>query len=146
MVSAQAVHRHALPLLRAVVPSLRDAGWQIAPIVIAEQARVAIGDAIGELMRARLTAILIGERPGLSAPDSLGVYLTYNPRPGVRDSDRNCISNIRPEGLSYALAARRLLFLMTEARRRKLTGVALKDETLGAGVSDEASLLGGETV
>ena len=121
--SALAVHRHAKPLLDAVLPRLQ--GWHLAPVVIAEQARVAIGDEIGELLGARLAVVLIGERPGLSSPDSLGIYLTWEPRPGRTDAERNCISNIRAEGLSYAAAAENLIFLMTEARVRKLSGVRL---------------------
>ena len=122
--SALAVHRHAVPLLDVVLPNL---DWRIAPIAIVEQARVAIGDEIGELLGAKLVVAIIGERPGLSAPDSLGVYLTWQPRPGRTDAERNCISNIRAEGLSYELAAHKLLFLMNESRRLKLSGVKLKE-------------------
>jgi len=116
--SALAVERHAGPLLELLLP--RFSG----PVVLVEQGRVAIGKAFG----APLVVVLIGERPGLSAPDSLGVYLTWHPRDGLTDADRNCISNIRAEGLSYAAAAHKLLFLITEARRRKLSGVTLKEE------------------
>jgi ethanolamine ammonia-lyase small subunit len=126
--SALAVERHAAALLRHVVPELRRDGWALAPVVLAEQGRVAIGDEAGQLLGARLVAVLIGERPGLSAPDSLGVYLTFAPRPGRVDAERNCVSNIRPEGLDYPAAAHKLLWLMREARRRRLTGVALKEE------------------
>ena len=122
--SALAVHRHAVPLLDVVLPKL---DWHIAPVVIACQGRVAIGDEIGEMLGASLAIVLIGERPGLSSPDSLGVYLTWQPKPGKIEAERNCISNIRTEGLSYELAAHKLLFLMTEARRRKLSGVDLKE-------------------
>jgi ethanolamine ammonia-lyase small subunit len=125
--SALAVHRHAALLLDAVLPKLTE--WRIAPICVVEQGRVAIGDEIGERLGAKLTAVLIGERPGLSSPDSLGVYLTYGPRPGLTDAQRNCISNIRDQGLGYEAAAQRLVFLMTEARRRKLSGVALKEDS-----------------
>jgi ethanolamine ammonia-lyase small subunit len=124
--SAPAVHTHAAPLLRALFPKLPD--WHIAPVVIACQARVALGDEIGTLLDANLVAVLIGERPGLSAPDSLGAYLTWHPRPGRQDSERNCISNIRPPtGLSYDQAASRITWLLSAARRQKLTGVGLKD-------------------
>ncbi|MGI8741918.1 MAG: ethanolamine ammonia-lyase subunit EutC [Bryobacteraceae bacterium] len=123
--SALAVHRHAKPLLDAVIPRLP--GWRLAPIVIAEQARVALGDEIGQLLRARLAVVLVGERPGLTSPDSLGIYLTWDPKPGRTDAERNCISNIRVEGLSYTMAADQLIFLMTESRRRKLSGVHLKE-------------------
>ncbi len=125
--SATAVHGHAAPFLRAVLDRLP--GWRIGPVVLASQARVALGDSVGERMGASLVALLIGERPGLSASDSLGVYVTYGPRVGRLDSERNCISNIRPpDGLSYAAAADKLAWLMTEARARKLTGVGLKDD------------------
>jgi ethanolamine ammonia-lyase small subunit len=127
--SALAVQRHAAPVLADATARLRAEGWRIAPIVIVRQGRVAIGDEIGGLLGARLAAVLIGERPGLSAPDSLGVYLTHDPRPGRVDAERNCISNIRPEGLPYAAAAHKLAWLMTEARRRALTGIALRDES-----------------
>jgi ethanolamine ammonia-lyase small subunit len=120
--SALAVERHAAPLLQLVLP--RFAG----PVILVEQGRVAIGDDIGETIGAGMAVLLIGERPGLSAPDSLGVYLTWRPRRGLTDADRNCISNIRADGLSYAAAAHKLLFLMNEARRRKLSGIALKEE------------------
>jgi ethanolamine ammonia-lyase small subunit len=122
--SALAVHRHSIPLLEHVLPNL---AWRVAPVAIVEQGRVGIGDEIGELFGASLAVVLIGERPGLSSPDSLGVYITWQPRPGRTEAERNCISNIRAEGLSYELAAHKLLFLMTEARRRKLTGVDLKE-------------------
>jgi ethanolamine ammonia-lyase small subunit len=125
--SARAVHDHAAPMLHAILARLTD--WRIAPIVLCEQARVAVGDEIGALLGARMVAILIGERPGLSAADSLGIYLTYDPRIGRRDSERNCLSNIRPpDGLGYAEAAHKLAFLMNEARRLRLTGIGLKDD------------------
>lgn len=124
--SAPAAHTHAVPLLHTLYPLLGE--WSIAPIVIACQARVALGDEIGSVLNASLVAVLIGERPGLSAPDSLGVYLTWQPRPGRQDSERNCISNIRPPtGLSYGQAASRLAWLMNTARNQRLTGVSLKD-------------------
>ena len=127
--SAPAVHTHAVPLLKALFPKLPD--WYIAPVVIACQARVALGDEIGALLGANLVAVLIGERPGLSAPDSLGAYLTWHPRQGRRDSERNCISNIRPPtGLSYDQAASRIAWLLSAARRQKLTGVGLKDASV----------------
>ena len=132
--SALAVNDHALPLLRLLLPQLQQAGCCLGPIAVAEQARVALGDEIGQLLRARLVLVLIGERPGLSSPNSLGAYFTYAPRPGLTDEARNCVSNIRPEGLGYAPAAAKLFFLLQEAQRRQLSGVALKDESdlLGA--------------
>ncbi|WP_375434711.1 ethanolamine ammonia-lyase subunit EutC [uncultured Hymenobacter sp.] len=127
--SAEAVNEHAVPLLQRLLPKLQQAGFRVAPLVLAAQARVAIGDEIGELLRAQVALILIGERPGLSSPDSLGAYFTYGPRPGLTDEARNCVSNIRPEGLTYDLAADRLFFLLSESLRRKLSGVQLKDDT-----------------
>jgi ethanolamine ammonia-lyase small subunit len=97
--------------------------------VIVEQGRVAVGDEVGQILNAGMVAILIGERPGLSSPDSMGIYLTYKPRVGATDAQRNCISNIRREGMSCELAAHKLHYLMSEARRRRLTGVELKDES-----------------
>ena len=119
--SALAIERHAIPLLAATIPLL--AGWTIGPVCVAQQARVAIGDEIGSLLNASAIVMLIGERPGLSAPDSLGVYLTWQPRPGRTDADRNCISNIRLEGLTYANAAHRIQTLLTAARRLGASGV-----------------------
>ncbi|VTZ48112.1 Ethanolamine ammonia-lyase light chain [Methylocella tundrae] len=126
--SAFAVNQHALSMLEAIRPKLNEAGWRMAPVGLVEQGRVAIGDEIGEIFGAEIVVILIGERPGLSAPDSLGLYLTYGPRAGLTDAARNCISNVRPEGQSFAAAAHRLMYLLSEARRRKLSGVDLKDE------------------
>ncbi len=127
--SATAANQHALPLLRLLLPRLQQAGFQLAPLTVAEQARVALSDDIGAALHARLALILLGERPGLSAPHSLGAYFTYAPRPGRTDEARNCVSNIRPEGLPYAAAADKLFLLVQEALRRQLSGVALKDET-----------------
>ncbi len=124
--SAPAVHHHAAPLLDALLPLLE--GWRLAPLTVVLQARVAIGDEIGQALGARQVAMLIGERPGLTSPDSLGIYLTWDPRPGRNDAERNCISNVRTEGISYSLAARKLHFLMEQARVRQLTGVELKED------------------
>jgi ethanolamine ammonia-lyase small subunit len=125
--SALAVARHAVPMLEAA--RARLPGWSIGPVVVAGQARVALGDEAGELLGARAVALLVGERPGLSSPDSLGIYLTWAPRVGRTDAERNCISNIRPEGLSYARAAITLAGLLEGARRLGATGVSLKDES-----------------
>jgi ethanolamine ammonia-lyase small subunit len=125
---ATGVQAGAPALIAAVIPLLRRAGLEVAPIVIADQARVALGDEIGGAMGAALVAVLIGERPGLTALDSLGAYLTFNPRPGRRDAERNCISNIRPGGLSAPQAAQKLAWLAGAALRLGETGVALKDE------------------
>jgi ethanolamine ammonia-lyase small subunit len=123
--SALAVERHALHVVRAVLPLI--AGWRLAPVCVVEQGRVAVGDAIGEALHASLAVVLIGERPGLSSPDSLGIYITWGPRSGRKDAERNCISNIREEGLSYAAAGSRLHYYMDEATRRHLTGLEIKD-------------------
>ena len=135
--SALAVDRHALPLLDAFLPLL-DPEWCIAPICVVEQARVAIADPIGEILAAKISVILIGERPGLSSPDSLGVYITWNPHPGRTDAGRNCISNIRPEGLSYQEAAALLHFYLTESRRLGHSGTLLKPSTARALPGDKS--------
>jgi ethanolamine ammonia-lyase small subunit len=127
--SAAAVQRHAAPLLTEMTGLWNAESWHLAPLTVALQARVAIGDEIGALLGAQMVAVFIGERPGLSSPDSLGVYLTWDPRSGRTDAERNCISNIRTEGLSYQTAAHTLHFLMREARTRKLTGVDLKEDS-----------------
>jgi len=124
--SATAVHRHAAALLHELTPLLARETWRLAPLFVVLQGRVAIGDEIGELTGAAQVVALIGERPGLTSPDSLGIYLTWAPRRGRTDAERNCISNVRTEGVCYAAAARTLHFLMSEARVRKLSGVALK--------------------
>jgi ethanolamine ammonia-lyase small subunit len=128
--SARAVHDHAVAVLMTTLDRLR--GWTVAPVVLATQGRVALGDEIGERLGAALVVVLLGERPGLSAADSLGIYLTANPKVGRRDSERNCISNVHPpDGLGYAAAAGKLVQLMHEARRLGVTGVTLKDDTPG---------------
>lgn len=124
--SATAIHAHAASLVTALLARLPE--WRIAPVVLARQARVALGDDIGAALNADMVVMLIGERPGLSAPDSLGAYLTWNPRPGRRDSERNCVSNIRPpHGLGYEAAADLIAGLLNLARQRQLTGVALNE-------------------
>ncbi len=127
--SARAVLAHAVPLLTELCARLAPSEWRLAPVAIVRQGRVAIGDEVGVLLPARMTVLLIGERPGLSSPDSLGIYLTHDPLPGRSNAERNCLSNIRPpEGLSYAVAAHKLAYLMHEARRRQLSGVELKED------------------
>jgi ethanolamine ammonia-lyase small subunit len=135
--SAFAAAKQAIPLLLAVCTTLT--GWTIGPVVVARQARVALGDEIGEVLNAKLVVMLIGERPGLSSPDSLGIYLTYAPKVGCSDAQRNCISNVRPEGLSYESAAHKLHYLLTHARRLGLTGVGLKDDSDGLLTSGPAT-------
>lgn len=114
--------------MQVIVPLMRASGWSIAPAAAVRNARVAIGDEIASALGAQLVVVLIGERPGLSSPDSLGLYMTYAPRPGLTDESRNCISNVRLEGLSYDEAAHKLMYLMTEAFKRGQSGVLLKDE------------------
>ena len=126
--SALAAQGHAVPLLRAVRERLPQ-DWTVAPVVIAEQSRVALGDEVGERIGARQVVMLIGERPGLSSPDSLGLYLTYAPRVGRTDAERNCISNVRPDGLPIEAAAHKLAWHIGQALQRGLTGVGLKDES-----------------
>ena len=133
--SALAVQRQTLPLLQALLPRLVDLGlWpadprHAAPVALVRQGRVAVGDEVGERLSARLVLVLIGERPGLSSPDSLGAYLTWMPRVGLTDASRNCVSNIRPAGLPPEAAAQRLAWLLAQAFQRRLSGVALKDES-----------------
>jgi len=123
--SALAVERHALPVLEAVMGRMDRAAWLVGPVCVVSQGRVAVGDEIGERLGARAVVMLIGERPGLSAADSLGVYITWNPRVGRTDAERNCISNVRLEGLGYGEAAERIVMLLNDARRLGVTGVAL---------------------
>jgi ethanolamine ammonia-lyase small subunit len=125
--SPSAVNVHAVELVRSLIPRL--GGIEIAPVVIASGARVALGDEIGTLLGARMLTMLIGERPGLSAADSLGAYLTFAPKKGRRDAERNCVSNIHGSGLSYDEAAFRIAWLIREGLAREMTGVALKDES-----------------
>jgi ethanolamine ammonia-lyase small subunit len=127
--SSTGVAANAGNVVAALVPLLRKSEWSLAPILLAAQGRVALGDDAGEMLGARAVLVLIGERPGLSSPDSLGAYLTWGPRVGRKDSERNCISNIRRGGLSAEEAAFKIHWLLREAFRRKLTGVQLKDQS-----------------
>lgn len=124
--SAKAVNSHFAPLLKELLPKLGQ--YTLSPLCLVEQARVAVSDEIGSLLGSRLAVIFLGERPGLSSSDSLGIYLTYGPHPGQTDERRNCISNVRPEGMHYVLAAEKLAYLIGEALRRKISGVQLKDD------------------
>lgn len=127
--SALAIEQNVLPFLRCLTARLALEEWTIAPPAVVLQGRVAVGDEVGELLGARAVLVLVGERPGLSSPDSMGLYLTWAPRVGLTDASRNCISNVRPAGLTWEAAAFKLHYLLSEARRRQLSGVALKDET-----------------
>lgn len=127
--SSLAVHSNAIPMLRHIEEQALAEGWSLSPVVLVSQGRVAVADEVAELLGARMSVILIGERPGLSSPDSLGLYFTYAPKVGLTDAYRNCISNVRLAGLSYTMASHRLLYLMREACQRQLSGVNLKDET-----------------
>ncbi len=138
--SALAVHANAVPLLVRVLDRLRaDTAqtWTVAPVALVEQARVAVGDEVGAGLNASCVVLLIGERPGLSSPDSLGVYITWAPRVGCTDAQRNCISNVRQGGLAMSAAAAKVFQILTQSRSRRLTGVALKDEV------DEAAVVRG---
>jgi ethanolamine ammonia-lyase small subunit len=120
---------HAKPMLSAVLPALADDQWRVAPLIVVRHGRVGVGDAVAAALKADIVVVLIGERPGLSAPDSLGAYLTWRPNSRTTDADRNCISNVRPEGIVYSDAAFKLLHLLRTMRAQKISGVALKDTT-----------------
>lgn len=131
--SSTAIEHHAEPFLRLLLPELQQRGYRLPPVCLVKHGRVAIGDAIAEHYSARLCMVLIGERPGLSSPGSMGIYFTYQARSGIStDADRNCISNIHNSGLSYQQALKKLLFLLNEAEKLQLSGVNLKDETTDA--------------
>ena len=142
--SATAIHRNALPVVSALSTSLGHSGFSVAPIPLVRYGRVAVQDEIGLILKARVVVSLIGERPGLGSPDSLGAYLVFNPRVGNTDANRNCVSNIRPEGLPYKAAIETLHWLITEALRRKISGVELKDDrqlnVLGASAAPHSEL------
>jgi ethanolamine ammonia-lyase small subunit len=127
--SSTALTANAVATIAALLPHVQTSGWQLAPVLLATQARVALGDDAGEILGARAVIMLIGERPGLTSPDSLGAYLTWEPRVGRKDSERNCVSNIRKGGLTAEEAAFKIAWLLREAFHRRLTGVALKDES-----------------
>lgn len=137
--SATSINEHSMPLLSLLIEALKSQRYSVAPIVLAQQARVAIADPIAFKLGAKLSIILIGERPGLSAADSLGAYITFAPRPGLTDECRNCVSNIRPGGLRYADAADKILFLVEACLKRKLSGVAVKEAAGRNQVEDQES-------
>jgi len=137
--SAQAAQDHAADVLRHLREALGGA-CVLSPVVVATQARVALADEVGALLQARAVLVLLGERPGLSSPDSLGAYLTFAPRVGSNDAQRNCVSNIRPTGLAPAAAAARLAWLVKEALRRRLTGIGLKDDSATALIPQAANV------
>ncbi|TDB63982.1 ethanolamine ammonia-lyase subunit EutC [Arundinibacter roseus] len=126
--SASAVNAHAPQIIGLLVPQMKALGWQMAPVGVVSQARVAVADEIGFYQQSEMVLILIGERPGLTSPDSMGAYLTYRPKPGLTDESRNCISNIRPDGLSYERATEKIVYLLTEMKKNQLSGVGLKDD------------------
>ncbi|WP_439133555.1 ethanolamine ammonia-lyase subunit EutC [Pseudomaricurvus sp.] len=138
--SALAIEENVVPFLETLIPKLLQSPspWRIAPLCIVEQGRVAIGDMVGELLSAQCVMVLIGERPGLSSPDSMGLYLTWNPKVGRSDAQRNCISNIRPAGLQYSDACHKAVYLLTEARRRQLSGVQLKERSEEVNIEDKS--------
>ncbi len=138
--SALAIEQNALPFINALLPRLDQEDWKLAPVCVVSQGRVAVGDEVGQLLGAKLVVVLIGERPGLSSPDSMGLYMTWMPAVGLTDAARNCISNVRPAGTHYDEAAYKLHYLLSQARARSLSGVTLKDETVSADAQVSGSL------
>lgn len=137
--SSTAIQKHALPVIEHLIKKLQgddNHHWSIAPITLVNQGRVASGDDVGECLKAKISLILIGERPGLTSPDSMGIYITWQPKRGAKDSSRNCISNIRPEGLNYPEASDKAFYLLGEALKRQVTGIGLKDRSENSGESD----------
>ncbi|MEX0724851.1 MAG: ethanolamine ammonia-lyase subunit EutC [Planctomycetaceae bacterium] len=139
--SATAAHQQAVPVLKSLWPRLLNDRWSLAPVQLVRFGRVAIQDEIGELLGAQLSLMLIGERPGLGSPNSLGAYFVYRPQPGKTDAERNCVSNIRAEGLSPEAAAESLYYLLSESRRRRISGVMLKDDRQRVVSKDSLRLL-----
>lgn len=136
--SSAAIQHHAAPFLNHLLEKMSalNLKWTLAPLTLVQQGRVAVGDEVAALLNARMVVIIIGERPGLSSPDSLGIYLSFNPQKGLSDAQRNCISNVRPAGLSFEDASQRLLYLIREADRLKLSGVGLKDRSEDIAIAD----------
>lgn len=129
--SANAVNAHSIKLIQFLLPLLKD--WTFSPVILAKEGRVALSDPIGELLKARISLILIGERPGLSSPESMGAYITYHPKQGNTDEKRNCVSNIQPDGLSYEAAALKIAYLLQQMRTKQISGVLFKDNYYGTG-------------
>lgn len=126
--SAQAIHQHIASVFALLIPKLQALDFSLAPFTIVKNGRVAVSDEIGEGLKSKMSIIFIGERPGLSSPDSLGIYLTYAPAKGNTDEKRNCISNVRPAGMPYVIATEKLTYLIQEAMRKQISGVKLKDD------------------
>jgi ethanolamine ammonia-lyase small subunit len=126
--SAEAINQNALPILENLILKLTAINWKMAPICIIEQGRVAVADEIGFLLKSEIVVILIGERPGLTSPNSMGAYITFRPHVGMTDESRNCVSNIRPEGMDFQMATEKILYLLIEMKSKRLSGVGLKDE------------------
>ncbi|MEA5459625.1 ethanolamine ammonia-lyase subunit EutC [Arcicella sp. LKC2W] len=126
--SAEAINQNITNVLGNIIAKLKKINWTIAPICLVEQGRVAVADEIGFLLKSKIVVVFIGERPGLTSPNSMGAYLTLHPRVGVTDESRNCVSNIRPEGMSSEAASQKILYLLTEMKTKKISGVNLKDE------------------
>jgi len=139
--SALAIHDNAVPLLETVIKQLKQNeqtnAWRLGPVVLVEQGRVAVGDDVGEILAAELVVVLVGERPGLSSPNSLGIYFSWTPRRGLNDAQRNCISNVRVGGLSVEEAGCKLVYLLRKAQQLQLTGVGLKDDQPQAIVGED---------
>lgn len=126
--SATAIQQNALPFFELLIPLLKESGYILTPVSLVKEGRVAVADEIGAILGAQLVVICIGERPGLKSSNSMGIYMTYHPEPGTTDERRNCISNIRPEGMSCRAGVSKLLYLIQESLRRKISGVHLKDQ------------------
>jgi ethanolamine ammonia-lyase small subunit len=126
--SAEAINQNISPVLENIIAKLNKISWKIAPICLVEQGRVAVADEIGYLLKSKIVVVFIGERPGLTSPNSMGAYITLNPQVGTTDESRNCVSNIRPEGMNFNAASEKIIYLLNEMKVKKISGVNLKDE------------------